>query len=325
MSTIAAARAGALNGAVICLFACSPAFCAESSWKTFTSAESGFSVSMPTTPSRKWQEVAGADSTLLTYEASVPRPVAKYSVYVGMPKRSGIYEEAAMNAFLQGHLASMARAVGGTIIESKYATVEGHKALQYRFEYHNGTDRIVTRGFTVMLDGGHMRVSMAHSAEMPNADAAFAQFTRSFRLTPISFKASGERFSAASGVSVMPPEGWIQAPPKQPSELVFFTNLTRFISVVAANDSRYTCKNFETELKGIGRVRDVSSIMLGSRQFTKLVSYEDVPKHDVRLTSVQYCLDSKKGAVVLGGTEEERMFWRWAGVFEGSAATLVVD
>jgi hypothetical protein len=39
---------------------------------------------------------------------------------------------------------------------------------------------------------------------------------------------------------------------------------------------------------------------------------------------VQYCINSRFGAVVLTGTEEESMFSRWAQVFEGTASTLRV-
>ena len=89
-----------------------------------------------------------------------------------------------------------------------------------------------------------------------------------------------------------------------------------------ADNPAYTCDNFRTELQTSGRVREASQVMLADRPFAKLVSFEDVQKYNVRLTTVQYCLNSRRGAVVLGGSEEEAMFWRWAEVLEGAAATL---
>ena len=42
-------------------------------------------------------------------------------------------------------------------------------------------------------------------------------------------------------------------------------------------------------------------------------------------TTVQYCLDSRIGAVVLGASEEQSMFSRWANVFEGAAGSLRIQ
>jgi len=42
------------------------------------------------------------------------------------------------------------------------------------------------------------------------------------------------------------------------------------------------------------------------------MTFEDVPKYQVRLTNAHYCMDSRLGAVVLSGAEEESMFSRWA-------------
>ena len=48
-------------------------------------------------------------------------------------------------------------------------------------------------------------------------------------------------------------------------------------------------------------------------------------KYRAEFTTVQYCLDSRLGAVVLGGSEEQSMFHRWANVFEGAAGSLRIQ
>jgi hypothetical protein len=77
-------------------------------------------------------------------------------------------------------------------------------------------------------------------------------------------------------------------------------------------------------MQASGRLKSASAVQLGDQQFTKLTIFEEVPKYQLRLTTVQYCINSRFGAVVLTGTEEESMFSRWAQVFEGTASTLRV-
>ena len=121
-----------------------------------------------------------------------------------------------------------------------------------------------------------------------------------------------------------PPAGWIEKPGQRAGELANFTNLTRFVTLLGAGTPTYSCENFEAEVRTSGRLTEAATVTLGKQQFLKLSSYEIVPQFNVRLATVQYCLNSRQGAVVVGGSEEESMLWRWAPVFEGAAQSLRV-
>ena len=141
---------------------------------------------------------------------------------------------------------------------------------------------------------------------------------------PIQFSAAQAPFADSRGITFSPPIGWLAQAGASPVQVVRYTNLTRSIHLLVAGVPTYTCDNFLAEVRASGRLKLTRQVKLAERPTTKILSFEDVPNHNVRLATVQYCQNSRVGAVVLGGSEEEAMFARWAGVYEGAAATLQV-
>lgn len=300
--------------------------CVQASWQEYAVPEYGFSVVLPAKPQSRAVPVPVSDGSLRVYEALDPdNRHSKFSVFIGTPRQSGIFEAASMDAFLASHIASMVQsAENGKLVASRRITFRGHPALEYEFRHQVAGVPYVGRGVTFMVDGGHIRVSLWHPADDAKGKADYERFASSFQLKPIAFQAADSPFEER-GVKFSPPAGWIKRPARNAVQIARYGNLTRSLQVLLADNEAYTCDNFRSELQASGRLKEVSKLSLAGRPFTKFVSVEDVPKYNVRLTTVNYCLNSYRGAAVVGGSEEEPMFWRWAEVFEGAAATLVVQ
>lgn len=96
------------------------------------------------------------------------------------------------------------------------------------------------------------------------------------------------------------------------------------MALLASGNRSYNCDAYKAELQRSGIVLEQSQSSVNGRQVQKVITFENVPKYNVRLTTAHYCQNSKIGAVVLIGTEEESMYWRWASVIEGAAGTVKV-
>lgn len=298
----------------------------DSSWKQYPVTESGFSVALPSKPHRSLLQPQSGDGLLRVYQAIEPTtPPSKFSIFVGQPKEHGIFEPASMDAYLSGHIKSIvATAENGKLQSSRRITFHGQPALEYQFSFRLEDRPYIGRGVTFMIDGGHMRVSMLHPTNDRKADANFKRFLNSFRLTPIAYVAAETPFADQRGITFSPPKGWVQERTENAAQVASFHHLTRSMRLLAAGNPAYSCNNFQAELQASGRLKSTSAVRLGDQQFAKLTTFEDVPKYNLRLTTIQYCINSRFGAVVLTGTEEESMFPRWALVFEGTAASVRV-
>jgi hypothetical protein len=297
---------------------------AQQGWQQHTVAERGFKVAMPTKPQRRDLPLPSRDGTLTVYESiEASNAPAKYSVFVGAPSQQGIFEPDSMEAYLTSHVASMVQAAdSGKLLTISRTTFRGRPALEYEFSHRLEGIPYIGRGVTMMIDGGHIRVSMWHPAGDSKAKDKYRRFVESFELVPIQFSAASARFADRRGITFIPPNGWLAQAGANPVQVVRYTNLTRSLQLLVAGVSTYTCDNFLAEVRASGRFKEASSVKFSERLATRIISFEDVPKYNVRLTTVQYCQNSRFGAVVLGGSEEEAMFARWASVYEGAAATL---
>lgn len=298
---------------------------AESNWTNYTLSEYGFAVDLPSRPEFASLPSPTGDGWLVTYRAVDPVRKHQFSVFVGQPEQRGIFEPASMDAYLDGHLKSMVQVTNsGQIKSSRRTTFLGMPALEYTFTHRVEGRPFVAKGVTFMIDGGHMRLSMWYPADDSRGASEFDRFVKSFKLLPIDYRASPSAFTDPRGISFSAPARWVQQPTKNPFQAAPYSNLTRSMVLLFAGNAAYTCRNLQAETQGSGRLIEESQIRLGEKQFTKIVSYEDVPKYSVRLTNVQFCLDTRLGAAVLAGSEEQSMFWRWAAVFEGAAASIRV-
>ena len=299
---------------------------ADSRWKQYPIAESGFTVALPSEPQSRVLPYPAGEGSFRVYQATenVPQP-SQYSIFVGLPEDRGIYEPASMDAYLRSYIKSqLANTKNSKLQLSRQIKFRDQPALEYKFSHQIDGQPYIARGVAFMIDGGHMRLSMQHSASDSRADTNFKRFVDSFQLTPIAYLAADRSFVDQRGVGFSPPKGWIEKPAQNSVQAARFTNLTRSMLLLVGGNPAYRCSNVQSELQATGRLLSYSAVRLSGQQFTKLTTFEDVPKLQVRLTDVYYCIDSRLGAVVLSGAEEESMFSRWAQVFEGAAASIRV-
>ena len=297
----------------------------DSTWKEYSFSENGFKVALPSQPKISVVPLPAGDGALHTYQSiEYKNPPSQFSVFVGQLKR-GIFETESMDAYLNGHVKSMVKAAeNGKLLSSRHLKFRGLPALEYQFSSRIEETQYIARGVSFMIDGGHMRISMLHPAKAINAEAIFNQFLDSFQLIPIGYVATEVEFSDKRGIVFSPPNGWLQEPTKNAAQVARFSHLTRFMTLLAAGNPAYTCNTYQTERQQSGKLKSSSLVQLGDQKFLKLVTYEDVAKYNVRLLTVQYCLDSRIGAVVLAAAEVESMFPRWEKVFEGAASSVRV-
>ncbi len=299
----------------------------EPNWKQYAIEESGFTVSLPSQPQSRQLSPPARDGSLRVYQSVMASSIrsCKFSVFVGQPEKQGIFEPASMDAYLTGHTRSLvATAESGKLQSSSRLTFRGRPAIEYKFNHREEGQPHIAYGITFMIDGGHMRLSMLCPTSDPKAQSHFKRFIESFQLIPIAYRAVDAPFVDQRGITFSPPKGWTRQEPQNAFQAARFSHLTRSIQLVVGGNSAYNCSNFQTEMQASGRLKTASAVQLGDQQFIRLMLFEDVPKYQVRLSTVQYCMNSRLGAVVLAGTEEESMFSRWAKVFEGAAGTLRV-
>jgi hypothetical protein len=298
----------------------------EPGWRQYPIAESGFTVALPSQPQSRSLALPSADGLLRIYQAvEGQNQPSTFSIFASQPRKQGILEPESIKAYLSGSIKSLVQsAEGGKLRSSRRVTFRGHPALEYQFSQSVKGRSYVTRGVIFMIDGGHMRISMLHPSSKPDADEGFKRFVESFQLTAVAYRAATTPFSDRRGITFSPPEGWVQRPTQNAVQAARFSHLTRSIVLLVAGNPAYGCSNFQVELKASGQLKSSAAVRLGDQQFVKLTTFEDVPKYKVRLTNVHYCINSRFGAVVLAGSEEESMFHRWAQVFENTAASVRV-
>lgn len=298
----------------------------DSLWKEYLIPEYGFRVALPTKPQSRVVPLPSRDGKLRVIESIVTAAApTKYSIFIGQPEKQGIFESDSMDAYLTAHLKSMvAVAEGGKLISSNRTTFRGHPALEYRFSHRIEGHPYIAQGLTFMIDGGHIRISMWHPATNLNAAGNYKKLLDSFKLIPIQYSPADIPFVEPRGVSFSPPRGWIRQPSQNALQVARYNNLTRSIQLLLAGVHTYSCDNYLSEMQASGRLTSASTVRLGDQQFKKLISFENVPKYNVRLTTVHYCLNSPIGAVVLGAAEEESMYARWERVFEGTALSIKI-
>lgn len=291
--------------------------------KSYSFAEHGISATFPVKPVQATSVSPVIDSQTTSYQALDESTARQYTIFVGQPAERGIHETQSMDAFLEGHLKSMvSSSVEGKIVESKRITFLGMPALSYTFQHKIEGAPFTGKGVTFMIDGGYMRLSVWFPSGDKQGPKAYERFVQSFKLLPIEYRSGQSAVSDPRGFSFRPPMGWIRREPRTAYEIARFRNLTRSMALLAAGQSAYSCGAYKAELDRTGTVLEASSINLNGRSANKILTYEDVSKYNVRLTIVHYCIDSKLGAVVLTGAEEQSMFWRWSSVFAGTAASI---
>lgn len=296
-------------------------------WREYTIPESGFKVSVPAPLRNKPMTSSTPETRQTSYQAvEGSGPDTTYTVFVGTFLEGGILSQESMDAYLSSSVKTYPALLGGTKLKTERTTFRSMPASRYQFSFDNDGKPYVARGIIFMVDGGHIRLSMMHAADDPAGEENWGRFSGTFDLTPLKYMPAPNSVMIAPGVSFTPPDGWMKDSTQNPYEVARFHNLTRTINILRAGVSEYTCKNYESELRMVqGDSSKSAPTTIGGKVAQRITYVEDVPQYKVRLMIINYCFESRSGAIVLGGAEDEAMFSRWEPVFEGAAASLRIQ
>lgn len=298
---------------------------AEKTWAAYDLSEYGISAAFPVQPKLASSPSPDGDGRTTSYQALDEATVRQYTIFIGRPEQRGIFEPKSMDAFLNGHLKSLvSHSASSKILASKRATFLGMPAIEYSYKHRVEGIPFIAKGVTFMIDGGHIRLSMWYPSADSDGSALYERFLKSFKLLPVAYRPSSTPVTDPLGIAFTPPSGWVKGKARNTYEIARFSNLTRSMALLAAGNRSYTCDAYKSELQRSGVVLEQSQVTLRGQQAQKVITFEDVPKYNVRLTTAHYCLNSRIGAVVLVGTEEQSMYWRWASVIEGAASSVKV-
>jgi hypothetical protein len=291
--------------------------------REYSNPDYGFTAAFPSVPVMTSSGAPTGDGSVTTFKSLNSETIHQFSVFVGRPREHGIFDASSVDAFLNAFVDSLTVPMTDAKVQSsRRITYVGMPAIEYAISFRIEDVPMIARGIAFVVDGGHMRVSMLYPRVDTGAQETYGEFRNSFKLIPIRYQSGRTSTADQRGISFQPPLGWVQDALGSPLEVARYHNLTRSMVLRSAGSSAYTCASFASELKRSGRVTEVSKTSISGRQFTKILSYEDVPQYNVRLTNVEYCIDSRTGAISLGASEEQAMYWRWAAVFEGAAGSI---
>lgn len=287
----------------------------------------GFEVAFPQKPLKFRTEFKGPDGGYSnSYKAVVVNPFSQYSVFVAhLPKR--VFEDAAIEAYLEGVVRGLVS--GSDQAELSYTKRNkflGFPAVEYQFTCKVEGIAVVVHGIVLMIDGEHTRLSQIFVPGNPNADNEFQRFVTSFRLLPIDAALSRHRFNdQGRGISFSPPEGWQQGKPKFPQVVAIFSSPGgHSITVLDSGIPAYFCETYKRELQGTQSIKTTGALAAYGRTMTWLKSTAHNADAGIRMTSIHYCVNTTKGAVVIIGAAPEQTFFRSETIFQNVAKSLSV-
>jgi hypothetical protein len=298
---------------------------AEKAWAAYDLSEYGISASFPVQPKLASIPSPDGDGRITSYQALDEATVRQYTIFIGRPEQRGIFEPESMDAFLDSHLKSLvSQSTSSKILASNRVTFLGMPAIEYSYKHNVEGIPFMAKGVTFMIDGGYIRLSMWYPSADSDGSSLYERFLKSFKLLPVAYRPSSTPVTDPRGIAFTPPSGWVKGKARNIYEIARLGNLTRSMALLAAGNRSYTCEVYKSELQRSGVVLEQSQVTLRGQQVQKVVTFEDVPKYNVRLTTTHYCQNSRIGAVILIGTEEQSMYWRWASVIEGAASSVKV-
>lgn len=287
----------------------------------------GFEVAFPQKPLKFLTEHKGLNGGYSnSYQAIVANPFSQYSVFVGHSSKR-VFEDAAIEAYFDGIVRGL---VSGSdeavLVYKKNINFLNFPAMEYQYTCKVEGVPVVVRGIVLMVDGEHTRLSQISIPNNPNSGEEFKRFVGSFRLLPIDVALSNRRFDDHSrGISFFPPAGWQQDKPEFVQMVaIFFNPGGHSITVLDSGTPAYVCDNYKHEMQGTQIVQATGDLSVRGRTMMWLKSTAHNAAAGIRMTSIHYCLNTTKGAVVMIGAAPEQTFFRSETAFRNAAMSLSV-
>jgi len=288
--------------------------------------DDGFEVAFPQKPLEFRTDRGPDHGHVNSYQAVVVNPVSQYSVFIShSPKR--VFEDAAIDAYLEGSVRGLTTASDDAVLKYKRRTTFlGFPAIEYQYTHKIEGVPVIGRGIVLLVDGEHIRLSQIYATNDSNAESNFKKFVGSFRLMSIDRALSKHRFDdRARSISFSPPDGWKQGSPKFAQVAAIFTNPSgHSITVLDSGTPAYVCDNYKREIQATQGVQSTGEISARGRPVTWLKSTAHNPAAGIRMTSVHYCVNTMKGAVIMIGAAPEQTFFRSEVMFRNAATSMEV-
>ncbi|MER2513692.1 MAG: hypothetical protein ABTQ25_14950 [Nitrosomonas ureae] len=317
----------AILGAIIISLSVTFAWSAEPDhFRQYLYPLDGFEVAFPQKP-LEFRTDRGLDrGHVNSYQAVIINPVSQHSVFIShSPKR--VFEDAAKDAYLEGIVRGLTTASDDAVLKyAKRTKFLGFPAIEYQYTHKIEGVPVIGRGIILLVDGDHIRLSQIYATNDNNAENNFKKFVGSFRLMSINGALSKQRFDdRARNIFFSPPDGWKQGTPKFAQVAAIFAEPGgHSITVLDSGTPAYVCDNYKSEIQATQGVQSTGEILARDRPVTWLKSTAHNPAAGIRMTSVHYCVNTTKGAVIMIGAAPEQTFFRSEVMFRNTATTMVV-
>jgi hypothetical protein len=285
----------------------------------------GFTAAFPSKPLEF--RTPGRDGSYSTsYQALVPNPPSQYSIFVShSPKR--VFEPESIAAYLNGLVRGLvAASQGGKARLARNTVFHGFPSIEYEYDDVVGGLPVVSHGIALVIDGEHVRLSQIYSRSDSTAQSNFRRFTDSFQLTAIDAPLSATPFADIQhGVSFNPPDGWTLGTAR--SEQIVAVHLSpagHSVTILDSAKATYRCDSYQAELESLGETVTMGTLSTGPRQVRWFKATAFNPSAKIRMTHIDYCIESSKGAVVMLGAAPETTFFRSQIIFEKVARSMAM-
>lgn len=286
----------------------------------------GFEVLFPQKPLMSMSKHKGPDGGYSnSYQALVVNPFSQYSVFVSHSEKR-VFDDAAIKEYLKGIVRGLL--IGSEkakLLSQKEIIFNGFAGIEYRFSSKVEGFPAIAHGIVFLIDGEHIRLSQIVLQKDLNADNDFQRFINSFRLLPIEAPQGEDWFvDSERGISFRPPEGWRKAHAKFPVVASFSNPGGHSISVLDSGSPGYLSENYMNELQNLQGIESTGTFNLKERTVTWYRSTTFNPGAGIRLSTIHYCIDTTKGAVIMIGSAPEKTFFRSERIFEIACKSLLI-
>jgi len=261
-----------------------------------------------------------------SYQAFVINPVSQYSVFIShSPKR--VFGDAAIDVYLEGIVRGLTTASDDAVLKyTRRTKFLGFPAIEYKYTHKIEGVPVIGRGVVLLVDGEHIRLSQIYATNDINAENNFKNFVGSFRLMSIDGALSQQSFDdRARSISFSPPDGWKQGTPQFAQVAAIFSNPGgHSVTVLDSGTPAYVCDNYKIGIQAAQGVQSTGKISTRGRPVTWLKSTAHNPDAGIRMTSIHYCMNTMRGAVIMIGAAPEQTFFRSEVMFRNAATSMVV-
>lgn len=286
----------------------------------------GFEISFPSKPLEFRTPHIDGSGYSKSYKAILSNPLSQYSVFIDYSSNK-VFSDDAIDGYFDGVIRGLMLMANNTEVTYKKRTkLLGFPAVEYQFSDEMEGIAVVATGIILMIEGNHVRLSQLSLPSDLSSKRDFTKFVSSFRLIPIDSPLSSDRFEDESrGFSFSPPVGWEKGTTKFPQIPVIYTSPTAHtVQMMDSGSAAYTCENYRQEVHDFYGIQSAGIFKINGRPVKWIKSRMSAPSITTHMTSISYCLDTSRGAVILSCMAPENTFVRSELIFQKVAKSLIV-